>query len=146
MDASANTAYLTKEEHAPAAPKFLAHPTAKTGLMGWLTTVDHKKIGFLYGFFALIFFLIGGFEALLIRTQLMVPNNNVLTAQQYNTLFTMHGTIMLLMFATPLFAGFANAVLPLQLGAPDVAFPRLNAFAFWLFGFGCTLTIFLAAG
>ena len=81
MEASANTAHLIKEEQVPAAPKFLAHPTAKSGLMGWLTTVDHKKIGFLYGFFALIFFLIGGFEALLIRTQLMVPNNNILTAQ-----------------------------------------------------------------
>jgi len=81
MDATAKYAYLTKEEQAPARPKLLVHPAARSGLVGWLTTVDHKKIGFLYGFFALIFFLVGGFEALLIRTQLMLPNNDVLTAQ-----------------------------------------------------------------
>ncbi|MCE2862977.1 MAG: hypothetical protein RIR76_3227 [Verrucomicrobiota bacterium] len=139
MDASANTAHLIKEEQVPAAPKFLAHPTAKTGLMSWLTTVDHKKIGFLYGFFALIFFLVGGFEALLIRTQLMVPNNNVLTAQQYNTLFTMHGTTMIFLAVMPLSSAFFNFIMPLQIGARDVAFPRLNAFSLWTFVAGAII-------
>ena len=139
MEASANTAHLIKEEQVPAAPKFLAHPTAKTGLMGWLTTVDHKKIGFLYGFFALIFFLIGGFEALLIRTQLMVPNNDVLTAQQYNTLFTMHGTTMIFLAVMPLSSAFFNFIMPLQIGARDVAFPRLNAFSLWTFVAGAII-------
>src|ERR1043165_8125280 len=121
MDALAHTAHLTKEEHAPAQPKLLWHPTAKTGLMGWLTTVDHKKIGFLYGFFALIFSLVGGFEALLIRQQLSVPNTDVLTAQQYNTLFTMHGTTMIFLAVMPLSAAFFNIIMPLQIGARDVA-------------------------
>ncbi|WP_414662081.1 cytochrome c oxidase subunit I [Horticoccus sp. 23ND18S-11] len=135
----AKSAYLTKEEHAPAKPKLLSHPTAKTGLMGWLTTVDHKKIGFLYGFFALIFFLVGGFEALLIRTQLMVPNNDVLTAQQYNTMFTMHGTTMIFLAVMPLSAAFFNFIMPLQIGARDVAFPRLNAFSIWTFVAGAII-------
>src|SRR3954463_5143186 len=136
----AKSAYLTKEEHAaPAQPKLLSHPTAKTGLMSWLTTVDHKKIGFLYGFFALFFFLVGGFEALLIRTQLMVPNNNVLTAQQYNTLFTMHGTTMIFLAVMPLSAAFFNFIMPLQIGARDVAFPRLNAFSLWTFVAGAII-------
>jgi len=139
MDALAKSAYLTKEEQAPGRPKFLAHPTAKTGLMGWLTTVDHKKIGFLYGFFALIFFLVGGFEALLIRLQLMVPNNDVLTAQQYNTLFTMHGTTMIFLAVMPLSSAFFNFIMPLQIGARDVAFPRLNAFSLWTFVAGAII-------
>src|SRR5256885_11556633 len=104
----AKSAYLPKEEHAPAKPRLLTHPTAKTGLMSWLTTVDHKRIGFLYGLFALIFFLVGGVEALLIRLQLMVPNNDVLTAQQYNTMFTMHGTTMIFLAVMPLSAAFFN--------------------------------------
>src|SRR5215207_6599937 len=135
----AKSAYLTKEEHPPAKPKLLTHPTAKTGLMGWLTTVDHKRIGFLYGFFALIFFLVGGFEALLIRTQLMVPNNDVLTAQQYNTMFTMHGTTMIFLAVMPLSAAFFNFIMPLQIGARDVAFPRLNAFSLWTFVSGAII-------
>src|SRR5688572_30722963 len=133
MDATAKTAYLTKEEHAPANPRLLAHPSAKTGLWSWLTTVDHKRIGFLYGFFALFFFLVGGFEALLIRLQLMYPNNDVLTAQQYNTMFTMHGTTMIFLAVMPLSSAFFNFIMPLQIGARDVAFPRLNAFSLWTF-------------
>jgi len=139
MDALASSAHLTKEDHAPAQPKLLTHPTAKTGLMGWLTTVDHKKIGFLYGFFALIFFLVGGFEALLIRTQLMVPNNDFLTAQMYNTMFTMHGTTMIFLAVMPLSAAFFNFIMPLQIGARDVAFPRLNAFSIWTFVAGAII-------
>jgi cytochrome c oxidase subunit 1 len=123
----------------PVQPKILAHPHAKTGLMSWLTTVDHKRIGFLYGVFALFFFLVGGFEALLIRAQLMVPNNDVLTAQQYNTMFTMHGTTMIFLAIMPLSAAFFNFIMPLQIGARDVAFPRLNAFSLWTFVAGAII-------
>jgi cytochrome c oxidase subunit I len=129
----AKTAHLTHEAPPRTQPKLLTHPTAKTGVMSWLTTVDHKRIGFLYGFFALVFFLVGGFEALLIRIQLMVPNNDFLTAQQYNTLFTMHGTTMIFLAVMPLSAAFFNFIMPLQIGARDVAFPRLNAFSLWTF-------------
>ena len=107
-----------------------------------LTTTDHKLIGMMYMGMAFAFFAFGGLLALGIRTELWEPGLQVVVSKdQYNQLFTMHGTIMLLMFATPLFAGFANAILPLQLGAPDVAFPRLNAFAFWLFSFGSIIAI-----
>jgi cytochrome c oxidase subunit 1 len=103
MDDTVKSPFIAKDEHAPAKPSFvLWRPSAKTGLMSWLTTVDHKKIGFLYGAFALFFFLVGGFEALLIRLQLMVPNNTVLTSPQYNTMFTMHGTTMIFLAVMPL--------------------------------------------
>ena len=85
-----------------------------------------------------IFFFIGGLMALLMRTELAAPGLQFLSNEQYNQLFTMHGTVMLLFYATPIVFGFANLVLPLQIGAPDVAFPRLNAFSFWLFLFGAT--------
>jgi cytochrome c oxidase subunit 1 len=132
-DALVNSDFLGKE--APAAPKALVlwRPTAKTGLISWLTTVDHKRIGFLYGLSALFFFLVGGVEALLIRLQLMVPNNHVLTAPQYNEMFTMHATTMIFLAIMPLSAAFFNFIMPLQIGARDVAFPRLNAFSFWTF-------------
>ncbi len=108
----------------------------------WITSTDHKVIGYMYLIASVMFFMIGGVMALIIRAELFQPGMQVVpTMEQYNQLFTMHGTIMLLMFATPLFAGFANAILPLQLGAPDVAFPRLNAFAFWLFLFGSTIAV-----
>src|SRR6195952_6124429 len=103
----------------------------------WITTTDHKTIGYLYLITSFIYFLLGGVMALVIRAQLFAPGLSVVaTGEQYNQLFTMHGTIMLLMFATPLFAGFANVLMPLQIGAPDVAFPRLNGLAFWLYTFG----------
>src|SRR4051812_30349972 len=103
----------------------------------WITTTDHKGIGNLYFITPFVWFLLGGVMALLIRTELAAPGLQVVdNPEQYNQLFTMHGTIMLLLFATPLFAGFANAVMPLQIGAPDVAFPRLNMFAYWLYLFG----------
>ncbi|GAA1972794.1 cytochrome c oxidase subunit I [Terrabacter lapilli] len=103
----------------------------------WVTTTDHKVIGNLYFITSFVFFLFGGVLALLIRAELMSPGLQVVdNVDQYNQLFTMHGTIMLLLFATPLFAGFANAVMPLQIGAPDVAFPRLNMLAYWLYLFG----------
>ena len=108
----------------------------------WLTTTDHKKVGYLYLITSFIYFLIGGVMALVIRAQLFAPGLEVVaTKEQYNQLFTMHGTIMLLMFATPLFAGFANVLMPLQIGAPDVAFPRLNALAYWFFSFGSLIAV-----
>jgi len=108
----------------------------------WLTTTDHKKIGYLYLWTSFLYFLLGGVMALIIRAQLFAPGLEIVaTKEQYNQLFTMHGTIMLLMFATPLFAGFANVLMPLQIGAPDVAFPRLNALAYWFFSFGSLIAV-----
>jgi cytochrome c oxidase subunit 1 len=103
----------------------------------WVTTTDHKVIGNLYFITSFIFFMFGGVLALLIRAELFEPGLQVVdNPEQFNQLFTMHGTIMLLLFATPLFAGFANALMPLQIGAPDVAFPRLNMLAYWMYLFG----------
>ena len=103
----------------------------------WITATDHKVIGHLYFITSFAFFLIGGVLALLIRAELWEPGLEIVdNPEQFNQLFTMHGTIMLLLFATPLFAGFANALVPLQIGSPDVAFPRLNMFAYWLYLFG----------
>ena len=111
-------------------------------IVSWLTSTDHKVIGYMYLISSFVWFLIGGLMALLIRAQLFAPGLEIIgTKEQYNQLFTMHGTIMLLMFATPLFAGFANVLMPLQIGAPDVAFPRLNAFAFWLYTFGSLIAV-----
>ena len=111
-------------------------------IVDWITSTDHKTIGYMYLISSVVWFCIGGVMALLIRGQLFAPGMEMIaTKEQYNQLFTMHGTIMLLMFATPLFAGFANVIMPLQIGAPDVAFPRLNAFAFWLYSFGCLVAI-----
>ncbi|MGG1292384.1 cytochrome c oxidase subunit I [Bacillus smithii] len=105
-------------------------------LWDYLTTVDHKKIAILYLMAGGLFFLIGGVEALLIRIQLAVPNNDFVSARTYNELFTMHGTTMIFLAAMPLLFAFMNAVVPLQIGARDVAFPFLNALGFWLFFFG----------
>ncbi|MFM7030810.1 MAG: cytochrome c oxidase subunit I [Micrococcales bacterium] len=111
-------------------------------LVDWLTTTDHKKIGYLYLITSFAYFLIGGVMALVIRAQLAFPGLTVVaTHEQYNQLFTMHGTIMLLMFATPLFAAFANILMPVQIGAPDVAFPRLNAIAYWFYFFGSFVAV-----
>jgi cytochrome c oxidase subunit 1 len=111
-------------------------------IVRWLTSTDHKIIGHMYNITSILYFLLGGVMALIIRAQLFAPGLNVLqTKEQYNQMFTMHGTIMLLMVATPLFAGLANAILPLQLGAPDVAFPRLNMLSFWLYFFGAAIAV-----
>ncbi|WP_370452759.1 cytochrome c oxidase subunit I [Kribbella sp. VKM Ac-2568] len=107
-----------------------------TAVVKWLTTTDHKLIGHLYLITSFVFFLIGGVMALLIRAELAKPGLQIVNEEVYNQLFTMHGTIMLLLFATPLFVGFANVIMPVQIGAPDVAFPRLNMFSYWLFLFG----------
>jgi cytochrome c oxidase subunit 1 len=126
-------------------PPGLSNPgVARKGnvFVDWLTTTDHKKVGYLYLITSFVYFLIGGVMALVIRAQLFAPGLEVVaTKEQYNQLFTMHGTIMLLMFATPLFAGFANVLMPLQIGAPDVAFPRLNALAYWFFSFGSLIAV-----
>jgi cytochrome c oxidase subunit I len=106
------------------------------GLTAWLTTVDHKRIGILYGVTAFTYFLIGGLEALFIRFQLAFPDGRVVGAERFNQLFTMHGTTMVFLALMPLTAAFFNYVVPLQIGARDVAFPRLNAFSFWVFFFG----------
>src|ERR1035437_2938102 len=103
----------------------------------WVTKTDHKVIGNLYFITSFGFFMIGGLLAMLIRAELLAPGLQIVdNPEQYNQLFTMHGTIMLLLFATPLFAGFANALMPIQIGVPDVAFPRLNMLAYWMYLFG----------
>ncbi|WP_439956830.1 aa3-type cytochrome oxidase subunit I [Nocardioides cavernae] len=101
-----------------------------------LTSTDHKVIGKLYLATSFAWFMIGGVMAMVMRSELAYPGQQVVNEELYNQLFTMHGTIMLLLFATPLFFGFANVIMPLQIGAPDVAFPRLNMFSYWLFLFG----------
>lgn len=126
------------------APEHVSPTVRRKGnvFVGWLTTTDHKTIGYMYLITSFVYFLIGGVMALVIRAQLFAPGLEIVaTKEQYNQLFTMHGTIMLLMFATPLFAGFANVLMPLQIGAPDVAFPRLNAFAYWLYSFGSLIAV-----
>jgi cytochrome c oxidase subunit I len=116
---------------APARP--FARPKAEHGFWSWISTVDHKRIGILYGVTAFLFFLVGGGEALMIRMQLASPNGKVLTAEEYNQLFTMHGTTMIFLVIMPLAAAFGNYFVPILIGARDVAFPRLNAFGYWVF-------------
>ena len=112
------------------------HAHSESGLWSWITTVDHKRIGVLYFVTACIFFLCGGLEAMIIRLQLVKPENTLVSAAQFNQLFTMHGTTMVFLALMPLSASFFNFVVPLQLGARDVAFPRLNAFSYWVFLLG----------
>ncbi|MFE7358666.1 cytochrome c oxidase subunit I [Streptomyces sp. NPDC057543] len=114
----------------------------------WLTTTDHKVIGNLYMVTAFGFFLLAGMMAMVMRAELARPGLQIVSSAQYNELFTIHGTIMMLLFATPMFSGFANAVMPLQIGAPDVAFPRLNALSYWLYLFGGLIVVsgFLTPG
>ncbi|CAN5805772.1 cytochrome c oxidase subunit I [soil metagenome] len=113
-----------------------ARPGETPGWRGWITTVDHKRIGIMYGAAAMFFFIIGGIEALLIRIQLAAPEGQLLSADLYNQVFTMHGTTMVFLVVIPIGAAFMNYLLPLQVGARDVAFPRLNALSFWTFLFG----------
>ncbi|MCH2306505.1 MAG: cytochrome c oxidase subunit I [SAR202 cluster bacterium] len=108
-------------------------PTHPTGILNWITTIDHKKIGVLYGVTAFILFLTGGIEALLIRMQLAAPGMDFVSPEIYNQLFTMHGTTMIFLAIMPMGAAFFNFLIPLQIGARDVAFPRLNAFSYWTF-------------
>tara|TARA_B100000700_G_scaffold181918_1_gene200684 strand:- start:1183 stop:3042 length:1860 start_codon:yes stop_codon:yes gene_type:complete len=111
----------------------IARPVNPTGIWGWLTTIDHKRIGILYGVTAFILFLSGGIEATLMRLQLAGPELDIVSAEVYNQLFTMHGTTMIFLAIMPMGAAFFNFIIPLQIGARDVAFPRLNAFSYWTF-------------
>src|SRR5229473_2133404 len=122
--------------HAAAAQLAPAATAEAHGLRAWLTTTDHKRIGMLYFYTALSFFLIGGIEALVIRAQLARPNGHLVSAETYNQLFTMHGTTMIFLALMPLSSSFFNFIVPLQIGARDVAFPRLNAFSYWVFLLG----------
>src|SRR6266851_4561251 len=107
------------------------------GIVGWLTTIDHKRIAILYGMSALVFMMVGGIEAMFIRAQLIVPNNTLLSPTVYNEIFTMHGLTMIFLVLMPLETGFfGNFLIPLQIGARDVAFPRLNALSYWVFILG----------
>jgi cytochrome c oxidase subunit 1 len=139
--------YLMTAEAASAASLEARRPfPARLGPKGNLlyklvTTTDHKMIGIMYVGACFAFFFIGGLMALFMRAELALPRLQFMSNEQYNQLFTMHGTIMLLFYATPIVFGFANLVLPPQIGAPDVAFPRLNALSFWLFAFGATIAI-----
>ncbi|HEX2058498.1 MAG TPA: cbb3-type cytochrome c oxidase subunit I, partial [Actinomycetota bacterium] len=117
---------------AVAVPGDPAHPEPR-GLVAWLTTTDHKRIGLLYLWSAMAFFVAAGVMSLLMRAELAQPGLQLLERETYNQLFTMHGTAMIFFFATPVAVGLANYLVPLQIGAPDVAYPRLNAFTFWLF-------------
>jgi cytochrome c oxidase subunit 1 len=123
-------------------------PTKGSAAARLLRTTDAKQIGLMYLTTSFAFFLIGGFMALLMRAELARPGLDFFSTEQYNQLFTMHGTIMLLFFATPIVFAFANYIVPLQIGAPDVSFPRLNAFAYWLYAFGGSMTLlgFLTPG
>jgi cytochrome c oxidase subunit 1 len=122
------------------APQILTHKVTKPRetkrWVEWLMTTDHKKIGIMYLVATFVFFILGGVEALLIRLQLGVPNNTLITAQHYNQLITIHGTTMIFLFVVPVMAGFGNYFVPLMIGARDMAFPRLNALSFWLLLFG----------
>jgi cytochrome c oxidase subunit 1 len=113
-----------------------AHPPGPGVVYEWLTTVDHKKIGLMYIVYALLFLVVGGVQAMLMRIQLAVPNNHFVSPQVFNRLFTMHGTTMIFFVAVPILFGFGNYLIPLMIGARDMAFPRLNAFSFWLSAFG----------
>ncbi len=112
-----------------------APPKEETGVWSWITTVDHKRIGIMYGVVAFIYFLVGGVEALLVRLQLAVPNNDLLIGDLYNQMFTMHAVTMVFLALMPLTVAFFNFIVPLQIGARDVAFPRLNALSLWLIVF-----------
>jgi len=133
---------------AVSAPAYAApHYGEQSGVWSWLTTVDHKRIGTLYLYTALSFFVIGGLEAIVIRAQLGAPNQRLVSPEFYNQLFTMHGTTMIFLAIMPLSAAFFNYLIPLQIGARDVAFPRLNAFSYWVYLFGgifITVPIFFA--
>ena len=119
----------------PAIPQIVAHKVRRPyrGWLDWLTTTDHKKIGILYMVTSFAFFILGGVEALMMRLQLGAPENTLLEPETYNQLFTTHGLTMIFLFVVPMMAGFANYFIPLQIGARDMAFPKLNALSYWLF-------------
>src|SRR5947209_9038405 len=129
-------------------PQVVAHgaaqPRKTKRWIDWVTTTDHKKIGIMYLVLTFVFFILGGVEALLMRVQLAVPGNTLLSGERYNELLTMHGTTMVFLFVVPVMPGFGNYMVPLMIGARDMAFPRLNALSYWLLLLGgivfyCTL-------
>jgi cytochrome c oxidase subunit I len=132
----------------PSAPAVRPRRSKGRILVSWVASTDHKVIGYMYLITSFAFFAIGGVMALLMRGELARPGLQIVSREQFNQLFTMHGTIMLLLFATPLFIGFGNVVMPLQIGSPDVAFPRMNMLSFYLFLFGGLITLsgFLTPG
>ena len=115
-------------------------------LHDWVTTVDHKRLGILYIVYALVFLVIAGLEAAIIRIQLIRPHNDFVSPQVFDRMFTMHGTTMIFFVVIPVLFGFANYLVPLMIGARDMAFPRLNAFSFWLTAFGGFLLYFSFLG
>src|ERR1700726_2361819 len=125
---------------AAASPSFVDH------LHEWVTTVDHKRLGILYIVYALIFLVIGGIEATVMRIQLIRPHNDFVSPQVFNRMFTMHGTTMIFFVVMPVLFGFANYLIPLMVGARDMAFPRLNAFSFWMTAFGGLLLYYSFIG
>jgi cytochrome c oxidase subunit I len=128
----------TRTSGTRARPQITAHRVAPAaqGWTSWFTTTDHKKIGILYLYTTLVFFVLGGVEAMLMRIQLGAPDNTFISPEKYNQLFTMHGTTMIFLVIVPVWAGFANYLIPLMIGARDVAFPRINAWSYWMFLFG----------
>ena len=130
------------EAEAPVTQKQVRKQNMGRTIIRWVTSTDHKVIGNLYFITAMAFFIAGGVMALVIRAELANPGQQFISNEQYNQMFTMHGSVMLLLFATPLFSAFANAIMPLQIGAPDVAFPRLNMLAYWLYLFGGLIVIY----
>jgi cytochrome c oxidase subunit 1 len=122
------------------------HPPLVETLHQWVTTVDHKRLGILYILYALVFLVFGGIEATIMRIQLIRPHNDFVSPQVFNRMFTMHGTTMIFFAAMPIVFGFANYLVPLMIGARDMAFPRLNAFSFWLSAFGGFLLYFSFLG
>ncbi|MDX1620741.1 MAG: cbb3-type cytochrome c oxidase subunit I, partial [Nitriliruptorales bacterium] len=117
----------------PARRSVFSRPMATTGWTSWLTTIDHKKIGIMYFMATLVFFTLGGLEAVFIRWQLGAAESSFMSAEVYNQFFTMHGLTMIFLVVMPMSAAFFNYLIPLQIGARDVAFPRLNAFSLWVF-------------
>src|SRR6266403_4514591 len=115
-------------------------------LHSWITTVDHKRLGILYIVLAIVFLIIGGIEAAIMRIQLIVPHNHFVSPQTFNQMFTMHGTTMIFFVVMTVLFGFGNYLIPLMIGARDMAFPRLNAFSFWLTAFGGLLLYFSFLG
>ncbi len=136
----------TTYDHPEGAAVALAKPTWLDVVNSWITTVDHKRIGIMYIGYALIFLVIGGIEALIMRVQLAVPNNHFVTPEVFNRMFTMHGTTMVFFVGMPILFGFGNYLIPLMIGARDMAFPRLNSFSFWISAFGGLLLYFSFLG
>src|ERR1700732_2874865 len=137
---------MSTESIVESAAELKTKPPLVEQLHTWVTTVDHKRLGLLYIFYALIFLLFGVIEATIMRIQLIRPLNSFVSPQVFNRMFTMHGTTMIFFFAMPIMFGFANYLVPLMIGARDMAFPRLNAFSFWMTAFGGLLLYFSFLG